>query len=242
MGCDTSTAVSRALKEVIEACQQKDLFSMLRNRDTEWRAIAGAKYPVRILRYAQPLFGIVGQGVHLTAYVQCPDGLKIWVARRSSTIDAFPGMLDNTAAGSVPADLTPLEAMIEEAREEASLSPQLIRRNIRASGALSYVTLTEASHGEEQGLIIPDVIYVYDLELEEDALPKPHDNEVQQFYLMDTDEIKTRLTNGEFKPNCAIVMIDFFVRNGIITAENERDYVEICMHLHRSLPFGTATY
>jgi hypothetical protein len=45
------------------------------------------------------------------------------------------------------------------------------------------------------------------------------------------------MTRGEFKPSCAAVMMDFFVRHGFITAENEVDYVEIVSRLHRKLPF-----
>jgi hypothetical protein len=49
------------------------------------------------------------------------------------------------------------------------------------------------------------------------------------------EEVKTALLRGEFKLNSAIVVIDFFVRHGVITAENERDHVEIVCRLHRRL-------
>jgi hypothetical protein len=41
----------------------------------------GVNYPARLFRYAAPLFGIVSQGAHLTAYVRTSTGLKIWVPR-----------------------------------------------------------------------------------------------------------------------------------------------------------------
>lgn len=89
-------------------------------------------------------------------------------------------------------------------------------------------------------LVKPDMVHVYDLELAEDVVPKPHDDEVKEFYLMTPDEVKTALLNKEFKTNSAAAMIDFFIRHGIITADNEVDYPELSMRLHRTLPFSTA--
>ena len=36
-------------------------------------------------------------------------------------------------------------------------------------------------------------------------------------------------------------MIDFFIRHGITSADNERDSAEINMRLHRTLPFRHST-
>lgn len=94
--------------------------------------------------------------------------------------------------------------------------------------------------GEVGGLVKPEMVHVYDMEVAEDVVPKPHDDEVKEFYLMTPDETKKALFRQEFKTNSAAVMIDFFIRHGIITADNERDYPEMNMRLHRTLPFATA--
>jgi hypothetical protein len=39
-----------------------------------------------------------------------------------------------------------------------------------------------------------------------------------------------------------MVMVDFFVRHGLITAENEPDYLEISSRLHRRLEYPTASH
>ncbi|KAJ2986924.1 hypothetical protein NUW58_g4800 [Xylaria curta] len=57
---------------------------------------------------------------------------------------------------------------------------------------------------------------------------EPEDNEMNWYY-MSVDE--------SYKPNCALVVVDFFVRHGIITPDNEPDYAEILRRLHRKLPF-----
>jgi len=42
------------------------------------------------------------------------------------------------------------------------------------------------------------------------------------------------MTNrGEFKPNTGMTWLAYFVRHGILNAENEADLVEICARLHR---------
>lgn len=93
----------------------------------------------------------------------------------------------------------------------------------------------------KQGLVVPDQVFVYDLEVGPDVIPVPRDGEVKEFNLMGVDEVKTSLAAGEFKPNSAVVMLDFFIRHGIITAENEKNYVEIVSRMHRRLPFPTGT-
>ncbi|KAK7418164.1 hypothetical protein QQX98_004139 [Neonectria punicea] len=215
------------------ACQEKDLFN-LKGEEYEEFAIVGVKYPVRLFRYAAPLFGIVSQGAHLTAYVRTSSGLKIWVPRRSPTISTFPNKLDSTVAGGVSAEDTPFDTIIREAYEEASLPEDITRRDVQSVGVLTYI------QGEVGRLFKPDMGHVYDMEVTEDIIPKPHDDEVKEFYLMTPDEIKKALLRKEFKTNSAAVMIDFFIRHGIITAENERDYPEMNMRLHRTLPFATA--
>lgn len=74
------------------------------------------------------------------------------------------------------------------------------------------------------------------MELTEDVIPNPHDDEVKEFYLMTPEEVTAVLLKNEFKTNSAAVMIDFFIRHGLITADEERDYPEMSMRLHRYLP------
>lgn len=45
------------------------------------------------------------------------------------------------------------------------------------------------------------------------------------------------MAKGEFKPNCALLMLDFFIRHGILTAENEKDFEEIKSRIHRDIEF-----
>lgn len=85
----------------------------------------------------------------------------------------------------------------------------------------------------------PECQLVYDLEVSESVIPKPGDNEAEDFRLLTVAEVQKAMADGEFKPNCTLVLLDFFVRHGILTVENEPDYIEIVSRIHRRLEFPT---
>lgn len=174
----------------------------------------------------------------MTAYTETEAGFRIWVPQRSASLNKWPSALDTTVAGGVRAGESPLECIIHEAAEEASLPEQLIREKITAAGALTYVS--QPKDGLDAGLIVPDVLYTFDVQLDNDTVPSPHDEEVKEFRLYTVDQIRQEMFQRKFKPNCALVMIDFFIRHGIISTENETDYLEIVQRLHRALPINTS--
>jgi len=150
-------------------------------------------------------------------------------------------MLDATVAGGVKSGVSPFQTIVEEADEEASLPEEYIRQHARSRGVISHMSVTGKGFPGEHGLVVPDYIYVYDIELPPDMMPRPHDEEVSAFSLMSIPEVQAALLREEFKPDSAAVLIDFLITHGVITAENEKDYVEISMRLHRRLPFRTGS-
>lgn len=236
-GSDPSKACNVAFAKVVDAAIRDDVFATIHCSHSEPFRIVGAKYPVWIERFACPLFGIVSRGAHLTVYTMSQGKMHIWVPRRSPKIFVSPNKLDTTVAGGVRADECPFETIIHEADEEASLPADLIRKDVRSTGCLTYINCSGG--GDRDNLIFPDCVCVYDLEVGTDIKPAPKDDEVKEFYLMSVDEVKAALANDEFKDNSAVVMIDFFIRHGILTPENERDYVEIITRMHRRMPFPT---
>jgi 8-oxo-dGTP pyrophosphatase MutT (NUDIX family) len=190
-------------------------------------------------RSATPLFGVLTYGVHMTAYVKTAEGLKIWTPRRSETKETYPGMMDNSVAGGLSTGEKPFECLIRESMEEASLPEEVIRR-AKCCGTLTYHYLRSDQAGGEVGLAQPECQYIYDLELPPDVIPKPNDNEAIDFRALTITEVQNALASGKFKPNCALLLLEFFVRHGVITPENEPDYIEIVSRLHRKLGFPTA--
>lgn len=210
---------------------------MLHGDHSEPYRIIGANFFAALERFPAPLFGVGSRGAHMTAFVRDHGAgeMKIWIARRGRHLFTYPDMLDTTVAGGVKASDGPRECIVAEADEEASLPAEYVRAHARAAGAVTYVTRSRQS-----GLISPTVLYVYDLELPEDMRPTPKDGEVAEFLLWDVEQIKTAMLRGEFKPNCNLVMIDFFIRHGIITDANDPDFLDLCTRLRRHLPIPTA--
>ncbi|KAL8769847.1 MAG: hypothetical protein Q9209_004285 [Squamulea sp. 1 TL-2023] len=151
--------------------------------------------------------------------------------------DTFPGMLDNTVGGGMVAGEAPLECLVREAGEEASLAEDWVRQGAKAVGAISYFYVRDARAGGEVGLLQPATQHLYDIELPADVVPKPSDGEVQEFSLRAVDETMVALTEGQFKPNSAVALIDFLIRHGQITAKNQPDYLEFVSRIHRRIHF-----
>lgn len=165
--------------------------------------------------------------------------LKLWIPRRSAHKSTYPSLLDNTIAGGLATTETPLYCLVRESAEEASLPSSLVTAAARPAGCVTYFHIRDGRAGGETGLLQPECQYVYDLPLPADVVPKPGDDEVEQFFLMGVQEVRSRLRAGEFKPNCAVVLLDWFVRHGVLTPEDEGDFVEIVARLHRRLEFPT---
>ncbi|KAK7429033.1 hypothetical protein QQZ08_004440 [Neonectria magnoliae] len=235
-GLSLTDYANEAFQQAVNIAILEDVFPILHQEHSEYFLILGTRQFVRVERYAAPLFGIATRGAHLTGYVRAPDGnIRIWVARRSRALFTYPGKFDSTVAGGIKASDTPFDCILAEATEEACLPETLVRASVKAVGAV-----TLANRSERSGLVHSDVLYVYDLEMANDVIPTPGDGEVEEFVLMGCDEVRWRMLAGEFKPNVCSVMIDFLVRHGEVTAENEEDYVAICQRLRRRIPVPTA--
>lgn len=187
------------------------------------------------------LLGVVTYGVHINGYIAAEnttDGrMKMWIPRRSATKPTYPGKFDNTIAGGLGYPYSLWENVIKECYEEGGLAADFVEKNIKAAGAISYICQPYGPEGHAQ----PEVEYVYDLafESETDNVPLPVDGEAENFTLMALDEIMEKMRNGEFKPNCALVICDFLIRHGLLTAQNEPNYLEILCRIHRKFPFAT---
>ena len=233
---ETTSSAINALFDLQLHTARSD-FKVLAGWRNELYPVVGTSQDIKMERSGSTLFGIVTFGVHLTAYTLKENSLWIWVPRRARSKQTYGGMLDNSVAGGISAGEDPFKSVIREAAEEASLPEELVRKNTKACGTVSYFHMRDERAGGEVGLLQPEVEYVYDLQLEPAVVPKPCDNEVESFQLLSVKEVQQALANRDFKPNCALVLLDFFVRHGILTSENEKDYVEIVSRIHRKLPF-----
>jgi isopentenyldiphosphate isomerase len=176
-------------------------------------------------RAAVPRFGVPAYGVHINGFVRDGNDIHIWIGRRADDKPTYPGMLDNMIAGGQPVGIGLKENVIKEAGEEAGV-PEEIAATAKPVGALSY-------RHEDQGTLKPDVMFVYDLELPADFTPQNTDGEIAEFRLLPAEEVmQITADTGEFKFNCSVVNIDFFIRHGLLTPDDP-DYVDILRGMHR---------
>lgn len=224
-----------------------DIEDLIGWRDERYAVWSPEKKPYVLVErsMAGPL-GIITYGVHINGYFHTSDTneIRFWVPRRSATKPTWPYMLDNMVAGGIGYPYGIYETVLKESMEEARLPKDIIETSISNAGAVSYLFYQGAKDETEkfnnqQSYIVGEVEYVYDLKLDEKIVPKPNDGEVDSFNLFSLQEVVTTLQNAEFKPNSALVMVDFLIRHGFITPENEPNYLEIVSRMHRKMPFPT---
>lgn len=163
----------------------------------------------QIDRGAIPSFGIQAAGVHVNGLVQREDGLHMWIARRARDKLLDPGKLDHIVAGGVAAGHGLLETLIKEAGEEAAIPPML------ATKAVQVATIGYAMERPEG--LRRDILYCYDLMLPNEFTPKAADGEVESFELWPLARaVEAVRSTDEFKFNVNLVLIDLFLRNGLL--------------------------
>jgi isopentenyldiphosphate isomerase len=204
---------SAAVDAVVRDLERDGLISGRRDEFYAVAAHLGGAPLLQVERAAVPALGIASCGVHMTGFVRARDGLRIWVPRRSRTKSTYPGMFDNTVAGGQPIGLGIFENLVKECAEEAAIPAELARRALPA-GTIGYCL--ETADG-----LKPDVQFCFDLELPEDFVPRPADGEMEGFELWPVERVmETVRETRAFKFNCNLVLIDFFLRHGLIAADD----------------------
>ena len=145
---------------------------------------------------------------------------SMWVAKRSLSKATYAGLLDQMVAGGQPSFMSFEENVRKECEEEASLPPDVIDR-IRPTGAVSY------RYATPKGLSCK-TLTTYDIEMPLDLTPLCADGEVEEFQLLPISEVLRSLREDLplWKPNSALVAIDFCVRHGMVDP-SEPGYVEL---------------
>lgn len=163
-------------------------------------------------RVAVPWFGVLARGVHLNGYVRTASGVQLWIARRATGKRTFAGHLDNVVAGGQAAGSTARETLAKECAEEAGIPAELAERSASV-GSIGYVQQDGAS-------LKVDHLACFDLELPAGFEPRPVDGEVERFELRSAADVAASLRGDDrWKPNCALVALDFLLRHGLLDGE-----------------------
>ncbi len=160
-------------------------------------------------RGALPAFGILADGVHLNGLVERADGTHLWVGRRAANKLLDPNKLDHLVAGGVAAGYGSRDTLEKEGWEECGLAAPLAREAV-VVGTIRYVM------ARAEGLR-RDRLHCFDLVLPEEFQPVANDGEVAEFSLVPLEEAFVLVRDTDrFKFNVNLVLIDLFLRRGLI--------------------------
>ena len=220
-----------AFRPIAERLALEGLIDKLRDEDyrvvTKW-----GEEPLMVMdRAAISLLGIKAFGLHVNGMLllERDRDLQLWIGKRAADKHVEPGKYDNVVAGGQPAGLTLQENLLKECAEEAGFGPRIVKR----AQPVSLITYCmEDGRGLKR-----DTLFIYDMLVPEGTEPKAVDGEMEHFVLMRRGMILNMLRGEDFpfKFNVALVLIDFLIRHGFLTPENEPDYPALVTGLHTAL-------
>ncbi|KAG5999658.1 hypothetical protein E4U54_001736 [Claviceps lovelessii] len=228
--------------------------------DAEHHPVHGLGVHLVGLKIPSPLrgvFGIVTAGTHMNMYTMKGGGgggggearMHIWVAKRSENV-TYAGKLDQLVAGAMGPgdDNNAMKVLRREAMEEAGLTVHVETGHVSREGEyvgtvqrgpwISFFDKKDGIAGSEHGQLEPGIRFTFDLEVDAGFVPEPCEPEsIAGFVLKNVDEVKHDLRSRKWKPNCALVMLDFLLRKGQVRPEEDAFFGHLKPALQRQLPF-----
>lgn len=215
---DTVEARSAGLDSVMLELRDRGMFSNAllgwRNESYEIRNKFSDPTSFYCERAASPLLGVRKYGVQINGYVRHSSlGMCLWLQQRSLLKPTWPGMMDNFVGGGVTEGLSVAETAVKEAAEEAGID-EVLAAKLVPCGSISFL------HKTDRG-IHPNTEFVFDLELPEHFVPINTDGEVGGWTLVPIERIVDVICSDKFKITSTPVVIDFLVRRGFVTPDQE---------------------
>lgn len=156
-----------------------------------------------IERAAARFFGTMTYAAHANGYC----GSEMWIARRAATKPIDPGVLDNLVGGGMCAGVEPLATIVREAWEEAGVEEALASKAV-ASGSIDV--LREVPEGVQA-----EMIFVFDLELPHDFIPRNQDGEVAEFRRVAFNEVEVLADGRAMTLDASLVARNFLARRAL---------------------------
>ena len=167
-----------------------------------------------IERGAARYFGLRTYAAHLNGVIE-DGGSRMWLARRSPRKAVDPGLLDNLVGGGIAAGMRVDDTLVKEAWEEAAIDAPLARR-ARPAG------LVHARKIVADGLQ-REILFVHDLALPPDFVPRNTDGEVSEHRLVALDDVARMLAHADgpdaIAVDASLVVLDFLLRHGAIAPD-----------------------
>ncbi len=168
-------------------------------------------------RCAARYFGIRTFAAHINGLVRTKTGVRTWLGRRSAHKAIDAGLLDNMVGGGIAAGATVAATVVKEAWEEAGV-PAAIAASAQPWGTVRIC------RAHPKGLE-RETVYVHDLWLDPDFMPKGVDGEVAEFRLESLSDAARLAANREGRDvltaDASLVLVDCLIRHGVIADEGD---------------------
>jgi 8-oxo-dGTP pyrophosphatase MutT (NUDIX family) len=146
-------------------------------------------------RSAFRFFGLRSHAVHVNGFTS--DG-HLWCGRRSLTKPTDPGMLDNMAAGGLPAGESLLSCGVREMAEEAGISEGLaLSAQFHGKVSTCRSVLSGWHH---------ETLWVYNLTVPADVVPTNQDGEVSEFTCLSPKQVVEAIASHALTVDAACVI------------------------------------
>jgi 8-oxo-dGTP pyrophosphatase MutT (NUDIX family) len=210
VGVDACTA---ALDRVVGQLASEGALTAWRDERYAVAGAFGATPLFHLERAAARYFGIPTYAVHVNGTTTVGGREAMWIARRSPDKAIDPGLLDNMIGGGIAAGSSVRETLVKEAWEEAGLDAATATL-ARAAGSVRIRRLQPDGVQRE-------TLFVHDLHLPRDVVPRNQDGEVVEFRLASPEEAAWIAGTAEGSEaataDAALVMAEWLVRQGYIS-------------------------
>lgn len=156
-----------------------------------------------IERGAVRVLGLATQAVHLVGHTD--DG-HMWVQQRSFEKPNNPGQWDTLMGGMVSAADTLQQALARETWEEAGLHVAALHGVVHG-GHVDFARPADEAGGA--GYMVERIDW-FQATVPDVLVPVNQDGEVERFELIPLDEVHSRLAQGAFTPEAALVLAGYF--------------------------------
>ena len=146
-------------------------------------------------RSAFRFFGLRSHAVHVNGFTH--NG-HLWCGRRALTKPTDPGMLDNVAAGGLPAGESLQTCGVREMAEEAGISEALALTAVSHGNVSSCRAVDRGWHHE--------TLWVYNLLLPPAVTPINQDGEVSEFMCLSPKQVIEAIASHAFTVDAACVI------------------------------------
>lgn len=202
---ESAHARSEAMAEVLGVLREEGLFPGWRDERFPVYGEASGEPLFAMERGAVKRFGVRGRASHINGLVETPQGVSMWIARRSASKTTDPGKWDNLVGGGIAEGYDAWDTLLKEAGEEAGIPLQIAQR-ARPRDTLRFDYLCPEGLDSNE-------IECFDLSLSADFVPANQDGEVDEFRLVPMEELYDLLIQPHyFTVDAALVIWDFLRR------------------------------